>query len=215
MAYHLFFVDATLDLISGVVALFVSYYAYRYNRLLHSTPLLFISFGFMLLGVGLLIESSVHLFSTVYAKQLAVFVEATAIYLIIQVLSYLIIALGYAYEAYLRAALSATFTPILLAGRRPQILLLPYRLSTTAELLSLVILVVVVYQATLVYTTTRNALARMVLSAFLLITLAQAVILGSVLTLSAFDFEIGELIRFLGFVFLLVFLVRSGRSEPR
>ncbi len=214
MSYHLFLVDAILDLVSGVVALLVSYYAYRYNRLLSSTALLFLSFGFMLLGLGLLSEASVHLFSAVYTRQLRLFVEASAVYLVMQVAAYLVIALGYAYEAYRKAALSAPSAAplLLLIVRRPPVLLLPYRLSVSAELLSVIILAIVAYQATLIYTANRNGLAGMVLSGFLLITLGQTIILGGVLTLSTIGFELGELIRFLGFLALLVFLLRSGRS---
>lgn len=213
MSYHLFLVDAVLDLVSGVVALFVSYYAYRYNRLLSSTALLFLSFGFMLLGLGLLSEASVHLFSAVYTRQLRLFVEASAVYLVMQVAAYLVIALGYAYEAYRKAALSApSAASLLLIVRRPPVLLLPYRLSVSTELLSVIILAIVAYQATLIYTANRNGLAGMVLSGFLLIMLGQTIILGGVLTLSTIGFELGELIRFLGFLALLVFLLRSGRS---
>jgi len=213
LSYHLFLVDAVLDLVSGVVALFVSYYAYRYNRLLSSTALLFLSFGFMLLGLGLLSEASVHLFSAVYTRQLRLFVEASAVYLVMQVAAYLVIALGYAYEAYRKAALSApSAASLLLIVRRPPVLLLPYRLSVSTELLSVIILAIVAYQATLIYTANRNGLAGMVLSGFLLIMLGQTIILGGVLTLSTIGFELGELIRFLGFLALLVFLLRSGRS---
>ncbi|PSN90851.1 hypothetical protein B9Q03_05810 [Candidatus Marsarchaeota G2 archaeon OSP_D] len=91
-------------------------------------------------------------------------------------------------------------------------LLLPYRLSVTAELFSVIILAVVVYQATLVYTTSKNRLAGMVLTGFLLIMLGQAISFGGVIVLSTLGFEIGELTRFLGFLVLLVFLLRSGRS---
>ncbi|PSO09143.1 hypothetical protein B9Q04_01930 [Candidatus Marsarchaeota G2 archaeon BE_D] len=213
LSYHLFLVGTLLDFVSGFVALLVSYYAYRYNRLLRSTPLLFLSFGFMLLGLGLLSEASIHLFSAVYTRQLRIFVEASAVYLVMQVAAYLVIAMGYAYEAYRRGTLSPTAASLLLVGvKRPPVLLLPYRLSVTAELLSVIILAVVVYQATLVYTTSKNRFAGMVLTGFLLIMLGQAISLGGVIVLSTPSFEIGELTRFLGFLVLLVFLLRSGRS---
>ncbi len=216
MASHLFLVDTALNYVSGAVALLVSYYAYRYNRLLRSGGLVYLSFGFMLLGVGLVCEASVHLLSAVYTRHLRIFIEASAVYLVLQVAAYLVIALGYAHEAYRRASVGLGSTGILVAAgvRRPPILLLPYGFSVSAELLSVVLLAVVTYQSILVYSTTRNQFAAMVLGAFLSVTVGQGVMMGATITLSTVVFELGELIRFLGFLILLLFLLRSGGSGP-
>ena len=51
MSFHTLDIDVALDLMSGVVALLVSYYAFRYNKLLAKSTLKFISVGFVMLGV--------------------------------------------------------------------------------------------------------------------------------------------------------------------
>src|SRR5439155_6193599 len=49
-------------LFSGLVAMLVCYYTFRFNRLMSSTLLRFVGIGFGLLGFGLLVESGAALY---------------------------------------------------------------------------------------------------------------------------------------------------------
>ena len=60
MTFHLLDLNILFELISGVVALLVSYYAFHYNKLIENATLKNISLRFMLLGIGLLAETSVE-----------------------------------------------------------------------------------------------------------------------------------------------------------
>ena len=53
----------SLNILSALVALLTSYYAYRFNRLVETTVLRAISLGFMLLGVGLVVDAGTSLFT--------------------------------------------------------------------------------------------------------------------------------------------------------
>ena len=48
---------AVLNVISGAVALLISYYAYRANRLVGSILLRYISIGFLILGMSLILQA--------------------------------------------------------------------------------------------------------------------------------------------------------------
>ncbi|MDG7022783.1 MAG: hypothetical protein JRN07_05220 [Nitrososphaerota archaeon] len=47
---------SVFDLVSGIIALLVSYYAFSARRLIASSVLSALSFGFMLLGAEILVE---------------------------------------------------------------------------------------------------------------------------------------------------------------
>ena len=51
----------SLNILSAIVALLTSYYAYRFNRLVDNSVLRAISVGFMLLGIGLIADAGTSL----------------------------------------------------------------------------------------------------------------------------------------------------------
>ncbi len=92
------------NLLSGIVALLVSYYAFRFNRLVENSVLRYVSLGFALLGVGLVAEAGISVFIGVNLVELFVVrrigVLANAAFLVLQLLAYLVFALGYAVGAF-------------------------------------------------------------------------------------------------------------------
>src|SRR5271157_4884115 len=90
----------TLNVLSAVVAFLTSYYAYKFRHVAENPVLDSIAFGFMMLGVGLLIEAGTSaavgqtVVTALLSRTLAV-VETFA-YLSIQMVAYLIFAVGYA-----------------------------------------------------------------------------------------------------------------------
>jgi len=101
----------TFDLLSGIIALLVSYYAFQARRWIESSVLSAISFGFLLLGAALLVEVVTTLslgITAAEATRLRTFelLENLA-YLILQVVALVVIAVGYARTTYGRSSLPA------------------------------------------------------------------------------------------------------------
>jgi len=199
----------SLNILGALVALLTSYYAYRFNRLVESTVLRAISLGFMLLGVGLILDAGTSLFSgrtlvESYADRVFV-LFATYTYLTVQMVAYLVIAVGYSRAAY-GSGQTKTAVPAALVGSAAISL---YDFSLLSYFVALILLAFVVFQGFLLHSGRSNRFSTIVLLAFGLIFAAHLVLLLSVLTLGTGLFLIGTGIQFLGFLSLLVFLVRS------
>ena len=134
-----------LNILSAVVALLTSYFAYRFNRVVDNSVLRAISVGFMLLGIGLIADASTSLVSgrtlvESFAERVLVLL-ATYTYLTVQMVAYFVIALGYARAAYGRNV-NAT-APLALAG---SVAIGLYTFSLLSYFVALVLLAFVVFQ---------------------------------------------------------------------
>jgi hypothetical protein len=199
----------SLNILSSLVALLTSYYAYRFNRVVEATVLRAISLGFMLLGVGLVVDAGTSLFSgrtlvESYAERVFV-LFATYTYLTVQMVAYLVIAVGYSRTAY-GSGKAKMMVPAVLVGSAAISL---YDFSLLSYFVSLILLAFVVFQGFLLHSGQNNRFSTMVLLAFGLIFAAHLVLLLSVLSLGTGLFLIGTGVQFLGFLSLLVFVVRS------
>ena len=205
----------SLNVLSALVAFLTSYYAYRFDRIAMSPLLKAITFGFMLLGVGLLVEAGTSLalgqtlVEVVSSRVLAVL--ATFTYLSVQMLAYVIFALGYGLIAFGRSRQAAAGAVLAAATARLVDLVGLYRYAVASYFIVLVLLAFIVFQGILIHSRTKSRFSLLVLLAFVLILVAHGVLLVSVLYLAGGLFLIGTGVQFLGFVSLLVFLLRSGR----
>ena len=207
-----------LNLLSAFVALLTSYYAYRTNRLVRNPVLGAISFGFTLLGIGLLVDAGTSLFTghlvvESYADRVFVLL-ATFTYLTIQMVSYLVIAWGYARVAYRGEARG--FVPAALVGSAAISL---YGYTILSYFVALILIGFVVFQGFLLRSGEKSRFSGTVMLAFVLILVAHLVFLVSVLALGSGYaggiFLVGIGVQFLGFISLLVFVVRSEVVGPR
>jgi hypothetical protein len=197
----------SLNILSAVVALLTSYFAYRANKVLDNSVLKAISIGFMLLGIGLVADAGTSLVSgrtlvESFAERILI-LFATFTYLAIQMVAYLVIAMGYALSAYGRRV--ERLAPIALAGSAALGL---YSFSLLSYFVALILLAFVVFQGVLMRSRVKSG-SVMVLLAFSLVLAAHVILLASVATLGSGLFLIGTSVQFLGFVSLLVFVVRS------
>ncbi len=211
------------NLLSGIVALLVSYYAFRFNRLVESSVLRYVSLGFALLGVGLVAEAGISVFLGVNLVELFVVrrigVLANAAFLVLQLLAYLVFALGYAVGAFGRpkrinetlsvGSLLVLATPVI-RDALPQF----YNFALASELLMVLLLAFVVFEGILIYSRTRSKFSLMVLAGFALILGGHIIRFGSIAALSSALYVDGTIVQFFGFVSLLLFLIRSGRIGP-
>jgi hypothetical protein len=211
------------DLLSGIIALLVSYYAFQARRWIESSVLSAISFGFMLLGAALLVEVVTTLSLGITVAEAArgrtfELLENLA-YLILQVVALAIIAVGYARTTYgtsLPAAASSGFVVYAAAAAsRPARLvglaLTLYYLFLGLEFVILLVLIFIIFQGFLIYTKNRDNSSLLVLLGFALIFVAHLVVLSSILNISGIQYLVAAAVQFLGFLSLLTFAVRSGR----
>jgi hypothetical protein len=214
------------DLLSGIIALLVSYYAFQARRWIESSVLSAISFGFMLLGAALLVEVVTTLSLGITAAEAArgrtfELLENLA-YLILQVVALAVIAVGYARSTYGTGAPAAASSGVAAyavnAVSRPARLvglaLVLYYLFLGLEFVILLVLTFIIFQGLLIYTKNRDNSSLLVLLGFSLIFVAHLVVLSSILNISGTQYLVAAAIQFLGFLSLLAFVVRSGRIGP-
>ncbi|HEV2226109.1 MAG TPA: hypothetical protein VGR56_04805 [Nitrososphaerales archaeon] len=202
-----------LNILSAIVALLTSYYAYRANRLLDNSVLRAISLGFMLLGIGLVADAGTSLVSgktlvDSFADRILI-LFASVTYLAIQMVAYLVIAVGYARAAY--GGRGEKLAPLALAGSA---VLGLYSFSLLSYFVALLLLAFVVFQGVLMRSKAKGRFSGIVLIAFTLVFFAHLILLASVVTLGGFLFLVGTSVQFLGFFSLLVFVVRSEIVGP-
>jgi hypothetical protein len=214
----------TFDLLSGIIALLVSYYAFQARRWVESSVLSAISFGFMLLGAGLLVEVVTTLslgITAAEATRLRSFelLENLA-YLVLQVVALVVIAVGYARttrggsnipaaapSGVIAFAVGAAARPARLFGLALEL----YYLFLGLEFVILLALIFIMFQGLLIYSKSRDNSSLLVLLGFALIFVAHLVVLRSVLDVSGAEYLVAAAVEFLGFLSLLAFVIRSGR----
>lgn len=212
--------NSLLNLMSAAVALLVSYYAYKSNRLLGSSLLRYISAGFLLLGVGLAVDGFSQALLGLTPVDVTRFSGLEALVfvtdVVLQVVAYFVFAWGYALGAFGRTRQfeSATAAAVLLGAtkiRVIRILVFSFNLYLFAQLGIIVLMLFVVVQGVFVYARSGSTLTLTVLSGFVLILVAHGILFLSVIYLSANVYIVGTLIQFLGFLSLLYFIYRSSR----
>jgi hypothetical protein len=164
--------------------------------------------------VGLVVDAGTSLVTgrtlveSIYDKVLTLLSSVT--YLTIQMVAYLIMAVGYARAAYGGQAKSAM--PLALVGAATVGL---YRYSILSYFVTFVLLAFIVFQGVLLRSGDKRGLSGMVLLAFVLIFAGHFVFLVSVIVLGPLLFLLGTMVQFLGFLSLLIFVVRSEVVGPR
>ncbi|MDG6986100.1 MAG: hypothetical protein JRM73_05065 [Nitrososphaerota archaeon] len=212
MVNAFFLPNSLLSLIGGLVALAVSYFAHRYGRVAGGSFLRILSLGFMLLGIGLIAQASAFLFFFLDAGKISdrgVFVYGgTIIYLVLQSIAYLLIAVSYARRMQTGAVTAATAGVVVLLQNSP--FLIHTYLLEFGELVLATLVALIVFQALLVYEDNKNRLSLMVLGAFSAILVAHLAKLSSSVLASGLLYLIGGIIELGGFGLLLLFVLRSG-----
>lgn len=215
--------SSILNLSSGVIALLVSYYAFRARRVVETSVLNAFSFGFMLLGAALVVEAVIGLslgLTAAEAVRVRVFdlLENLA-YLVLQVIALAIIAVGYYRTVYGKpgaetpglSGLLVYATTVAQRSKLTGLLGLLFYLYMGLEFAILFVLIFIVFHCLLVYSNNHDSSSLLVLLGFALIFLAHVVVLQSLLNISGSEYLIATAVQSGGFLSLLAFVIRSGR----
>lgn len=216
MVHPYLIANSSLNLVSGLVALAVSYYAFRYRRVTGSGFLRLLSVGFMLLGVGLLAQASVYIFAAYnlgrFSDREALVYGSTGLYLILQSAAYALIATGYTVRVQRGVPLDKGDTsniPVAALAVTP--VLIGSLVLDVGELVILVFVSFIVFQGVMAYSEQRNRFSLYVLSAFSFIALSHLGELLASLSGSGLLYLLGGASNLVGFVILLLFVVWSGQ----
>jgi hypothetical protein len=211
-----------LNVLSGAVALLISYYAYKNNRLVGSILLRYISVGFLLLGVSLFLqagtENLVNITAIEALRKRGIELVAFLLYTTLQLIAYGVFAWGYGLSFFSRGTSKSPAIPAILATtastvtrRLIELTVLVLAVFLASQVAIVVLLFLIVFQGVRVFTHTHSNLSLMVLFGFVLIFVAHVIMLVAALTLGATINLVGNTIEFCGFVSLVFFLYWSGR----
>ncbi|MCE4623536.1 MAG: hypothetical protein F7B11_02175 [Caldisphaeraceae archaeon] len=205
--------NAILDVVSAIIGFSVSYVSFKYNRLIQETVLNYISMGFALLGIGLLMQGVLML---LFAFNLFKFPDdyrlsytSSVFYLVLQLISYAIIAIGYSKETYWpKESLALPLAYVLF--KKKQYFLLRTLIFDASQLIIIFFLAFIVFLGFLVHSRDKKTFSLLVLISFSLMLISHIGFLFSSLAFSEYYYVISNTVQFVGFLMLLIFLVRSG-----
>lgn len=200
--------DLVFEVISGIIALMVTYYATKAFRLTGQKKLSDLSTGFLVLSVGMF----GRVVGTWYFIQLGE--EGHGL-----ILSIVTIAYGASrIMAYILFAIS-TRPKHAYVEQEPQngigismALLATFLVDPNLEIVAILVLVIVVLQAVLNYMSTRSKFARYVLIGFFLLLLSHILMVQVTSTANGGFYLLSQGAQLLGFLSLLVMLIKAGRD---
>jgi len=205
-------INAILYVISGIIALSISYVSYKYNKIIKENVLNYISLGFALLGLGLIIQGSLMILLSFNIARISEDLRATYIsslvYLFLQLIAYTIITIGYTKEAYWSSSELFLLT-IILTKKREYFLLGAY-IFDAVQIILIFLLGLIVFTGYLIHIRNKNTFSLLVLIAFSLMLISHITYLFSSLSFSINYYFVANIIQFFGFLSLLIFLIRSG-----
>ena len=198
--------DLVFEIISGIIALIVTYYATKAYNLTGQKRLSDLSTGFLVLSAGMF----GRVIGTWYfLVRYGIDGDASG-----PILSIVTIAYGFsrimAYILFVIATRPARRESQEMEGVS-MLLMATFLVDQNLEVIAILVLVVVVLQAILNYMSTRSRFARYVLVGFLLLLLSH-VLMAQVAT-NPGAYLLSQVSQFLAFLSLLVMLVKAGKVE--
>jgi len=206
-----------LSVVSGLIALAVSFAAYRYLKIGDVSLLTYLSLSFTFLGVGLMLQGVMSLIlglrlGNVYEDaRLTYFMGVT--YLIVENLAYLLLVIGYTRETFWRGTSSLAPLIIITPSQLRRYFLLGHLVFDASQVLSILLLMIILFEGFLLSTRSGSSFSRLVLLAFTVLLLAHVTMLYASATMTPFYYIVGELVQFASFSLLLAFLIRWYRVE--
>ncbi|MGD9395854.1 MAG: hypothetical protein PVJ05_05460 [Candidatus Thorarchaeota archaeon] len=198
--------DLVFEIISGIIALIVTYYATKAYNLTGQKRLSDLSTGFLVLSAGMF----GRVIGTWYFLiRYGIDGDASG-----PIFSIVTIAYGFsrimAYVLFVIATRPTRRNPQEMAGAS-MLLMATFLVDPALEVVTILVLVVVVLQAIVNYMSTRSRFARYVLIGFGLLLLSH-IMIAQVATNPGF-YLLSQAAQLLGFLSLLVLLVKAGRVE--
>ena len=198
--------DLLFEVISGIIALMVTYYATKAYRLTGQKKLSDLSTGFLVLSVGMF----GRVIGTWYFFQLGeegtglIFSIVTIAYGMSRIMAYILFVIS------TRPTHTHTEQESQSMNGISMMLLATFLVDPSLEIIAILVLIIVVLQAILNYMSTRSKFALYVLIGFFLLLLSHIWMVQ--VSTSAGYYLLSQAAQLLGFLSLLVMLIKAGRD---
>ena len=199
--------DLIFETISGIIALLVTYYATKAYRLTGQKKLSDLSTGFLVLSTGMFGRVVGTWYFFVQFGEIGsnlVISIVTIAYGVSRIMAYILFAISTRPRHTHSQQETQTGAGISMA------LLATFLVDPSLEIIAILVLIIVVLQAILNYTTTRSKFALYVLVGFFLLLLSHIWMAGVLLNPGLYLLSQGA--QLLGFLSLLVMLIQAGRN---
>lgn len=194
-----------MELVSAIISFLIGYYALKGYKASSERGLLFLHFGFVILGVSMLLRviTTIYVISIYGESPVRPFIEfARIVYPSIELVAYALFAFTYTYQAKISSELKAVAPAV--------IFLLLY--NPLLELLAIVLLAYVLVQSII------NSVAKRSSGAMLVSLGFSCMFVGNLFFLFSTDdapflYIVGHFINLIGFLCLLIMLMRVSKAE--
>jgi hypothetical protein len=198
--------DLLLETVSGIIALLISHYSNQAFKLTQQKRLADLSTGFLVLSAGMFgrVVGTLYFFvllgvagnPTATTRLLIGLV--TVAYGVMRVMAYILFAISTRH-----------------VREQPRLeswlLALPVLIEPNLEMIAIIVLIIVVLQALMNYVSNRSNFALYVLVGFFFLLLSHITAMFSQVELRGW--VLSQIFQFLGFLALLVMLIKAGRDE--
>jgi len=196
--------DLLFELISGIIALVVTYYASKAYQMTGQKRLSDLSTGFLVLSAGMFGRVVGTWYFLMREPSDFIFAIVTIAYGFSRIMAYILFAVSTRRSLSHKENMSENYSGINL------LLLATFLIDPSLEVVAILVLVVVVLQSLLNYATTRSKFALYVLIGFFLLLLSH-ILMAQVGQNPGF-YLISQAAQLLGFMSLLVMLIQAGQE---
>lgn len=203
--YGIIRLDLVFELISGIIALMVTYYASKAYRLTGQKRLSDLSTGFLVLSAGMFGRVIGTWYFLIREPSNLIFAIVTIAYGFSRIMAYILFAISTRPSYFHKENQPINTLEINL------LLLATFLVDPGLEVIAILALVVVVLQSILNYMSTRSKFARYVFIGFFLLLLSH--IFMAQVAANAGLYLLSQAAQLLGFLSLLVMLIKAGREE--
>jgi hypothetical protein len=200
--------DLILETIAGIIALMVSHYANKAFDLTGQKKLSDLSSGFLVLSVGMFgrVVGTLYFF-VLGAESGSLLGLVTVAYGVMKIMAYAV----FAYSTHRGRRSRVSQDPI---PQATMLLALPFLLLPELELIAIILLMVVVFQTLMNYTTVRTRYALYVFAGFAFLLLSHLIGIHVVDDVYGYLQYLGsQLLQFLGLISFLVMLRQAQKDE--
>ena len=194
-----------MELASAIISFLIGYYALKGYRTSSERGLLFLHFGFVILGVSMILRviTTVYVVSIFGEEPIRPILEFTRIvYPSIELVAYTLFAITYTYQARITSELKTVAPAIAF--------LLLY--NPFLELLAIVLLAYVMVQSIISYAMKRSSSSMLVSLGFSFMFIGHLFFLFTTDD-APFRFMLGHFANLIGFLFLLIMLMQVNKAE--
>lgn len=194
-----------METISALISFSIAYFAMKAYKLTGNKSLMYLYFGFSVLGAGMITRVIASTYIALLIKELEIKIRnliftISMIYGLMRTIAYILFTLAYVHRTKIeieQGAVTATIIPIILN---------PY-----FELVEMTLLIYVTAQAAINFIESRNVNSMLIFVGFTLILISHIAFMFSIIISQMYI--LAHLIQLIGFICMLLMLIKVGRGR--